>query len=408
MAYNFQSPGAAATTAIREVLAQRALEKRQAMMDQLNIDNTEHGWGIENANLKINQDANTRAGEMQEHTITEDLLKSLPQTRTDLSQFKDPRIVTALQGRGLVGQRPGEPTVVEHEQEAPTENTGEVPTFKSSSVQAPVEQYIGSKETQLAEDARARLEAAVKAISANPNMTNLERQASLVGAGGMDAIHPSATQGKSTFRVLAPNFRGIIDVPEGQQVEMGNYPPTPPAAYAPQLYQVTPPTGGPPSSAVLTLEEARRLAAQGNTLRDGNLPAGDGSGPAATLVNRLTQSRGVYESAKTRAGKSFFFGEQKRTPELDGAEAQYRNALGAVFNATGAAPDLQQLAMDIAMHPETSNKSVQELLRDNNIVPDQFPDPTDLQTLDMLLNYTRGAVGSSGAAPITSGPQFTP
>lgn len=97
------------------------------------------------------------------------------------------------------------------------------------------------------------------------------------------------------------------------------------------------------------------------------------------LVGQLTAAKDRLEQARSGYGSS---GDE---------EATYRQALGAVFAQDQASPQLQELAIAIAMNPETANVPISDIEFEGADI--DLSDPRTLADLNRLLNYSRGAVG---------------
>jgi len=386
------------------------------MLDQLNIDNTEHSWGVQDADLQLRKNADvregnvdTRAGEMHGINVGSTLLKDAPVTGGAVTPDTDPRLLKYGLGVGRVKEDPGTGgEVVEH---APTERSwdadiqppealaadpqvelGGDTSFKSTT-RAPGMSFVGDAENQQF----TRDQALMNEVLKRPEFQDNEiQQAGQAVRGGLSQGIPANAFGDD------PTQR-IVD-PKGNVVKQfgvnRNDPPTMELNY--------PPVAG------ITANMGRELGfTEGGTQAvrrraDGSIDVTPVPGGAAVsarnsaanitdgLRNRLTTASGNLAYWREQAGVGMFDRQPNRTPEVVAAEQEYQQALGSVFAESGAAPDLQALAMQIALDPEDSRKPLILMLQDGTINPADFPEQNDLQILQELLNYARGSFQTPG------------
>jgi hypothetical protein len=158
--FDFQSPGAGATASIQDFIKQRNADERTALLDELNKRNIEHQMGIEDATLKINQNADVRATALQKENILKGRVPLLPHGRIDASRLS-PDMQEYVGGLGLIQDDPGTGGEVTENPDSTQTGTTEGATFKSAT-RAPSRTYIGSQENQQTEAAQARIDELMK------------------------------------------------------------------------------------------------------------------------------------------------------------------------------------------------------------------------------------------------------
>jgi len=115
----------------------------------------------------------------------------------------------------------------------------------------------------------------------------------------------------------------------------------------------------------------------------------------SALLRDVTAARNALEIAK----RSNWIGDPYEETNVQQADAQYRAALGAVFSQDPADADIQEVAISIATDPDLQGLSTNEVLQHPKFGQQFDPSvfgPEDLQNLDRLLNYSRGAAGGAG------------
>lgn len=172
MAYNFISPGAAASSAIEEMLLQRDAQRRQALLDQLNAQNVESQMQDRAMNRQIQQASLDSLA--AQRTSMEDERKSGIAARTAgmlmPGQDLDPATATTLREGGMGALvRPGEiggvlppemgegPTI---EPGGPDQFTGTPTQLKTREDRQRAEDYLASLDPQSKEAQALRYEIA--------------------------------------------------------------------------------------------------------------------------------------------------------------------------------------------------------------------------------------------------------
>lgn len=402
--FDFRSPGADATAAIQDFTRQRNLDERQALLDALQQRQVEHGMKIDDANLAIAQAGNTRAGELHSEDMFTRKRGNLGYGEVEQSNI-DPSLWTELEKRGLTAIRPGQTATVKTQSAvAPPEGLtpeelqawaedfeqGRIDAGEPDSVdvtQAPSRKvYVGSNKFQEDELARSLIDRAIAGEKDPDTVRALNfRRAGVDLPDSLEGPAPSVTP--IDWQSGLP--KGTFGMPRGSTpVELN----PPPSAYfgtsanRPQ-YVGTDPSSGKPIAQF-----------PDGTFRVMNIQGGDAMGakPSAqrsvspTLTTQLQRSKQVLDELASRR-TSKWWGQKTKGHEELGAEAAYKQALGAVMAATGATPGLQEAAISIATDPQLSKMTVSELLTSGALDPAEWSEQ-ELVQLDRMLNYTRGAL----------------
>lgn len=248
--FDFRSPGASAAEAIQELLTQRKMEARQAMLDKLSEENMQHQWKASDAQIdiatrgqKIAEDRERREADAQTETTWRNQIGDLPDD-ANLESLKEsnPELYNELVKRNMRRVEPSKtPMVSSATSYSPTPKMGPLSDDElanealgaATNIEAPTqagpeipggEFFVGTKDFQK----QRRREAEYDRIMQNPDFAKADELTKAMMLAKIDEkfnIPESAIAGPRRVIPIPPGSRTPVELgPRDQAIEM-NYPP---------------------------------------------------------------------------------------------------------------------------------------------------------------------------------------
>lgn len=391
------TPGSAVAGALQDILARRKMEARQSMLDRMASEEQRsvHSARDEQQRMAREQLALSQQEEARQKSLSDAQLREsqekLMQGRlgnvsagTRAEDIKDAELNQYMQQGGLFRAEPvspAQPTV-----------TGD--TVEGASMQS---LYSGTPKEQTEATSRGRVEDIVRNMQGETDPEKLRTSAlGLIPEG----INPPGTliERRMPFTTVDPdtgNKRTYDDVtvPESRGVDVLPRRPVPYTGVQANgyvNYEVTTKDG---QTVVKSMNQAQRKALDDDSNVVRIIETGIKSlapppvrGPSGTEVNMLTKMREQWQAA--HSFRSPWMSDPMDPEQLASFDAAYDQALGSVYAKDPATVSVKELAKQIARDPELSNLPTTEALKSFQV---DNATPKDIEDLDRLLNYTRGA-----------------
>ncbi len=400
------TPGSAVAGALQDILTRRKGEAHQAMLDKMAqeeqssvISARQEQQDMARKNYELQQQQEAR-----QKLLNEAQMREMDQARHEREMAHlatgtresavDPELAAYVRKAGGFRMSPESPDN--------PEVTGD--TVQGASMES---EYAGTPKDQEATAARDR---AASIISQIQNEQDPQKRQALSFQLIQEGVDPRQIPEMLAKQQLVTASGKVIPVQGGPMVpasEANHF-----LGYAPNYggtqsnarsnYQITHPDGS---------QEVRSLTAAGvaDEEKKGNRAVEAGpmslNTTSATAADRksLIDARTMLEAARGNVGTWSKIGSaitgkpaQPDPQKLSAAESYYRSALASYYSAdAGSSPKIKDLATKIAMHPQLSQMSTQELVHGNGsdfhgVSQLEGLTDKDIADLDRLLNATRG------------------
>ena len=375
--FDFKSPGAEASRAIQELLAQRRLEARQEMLDRLDAEERKNVQTEREAaskrgdeSLAIQRSAEKRyedESKFNRGIATENMYSNrpAPPAGTDMSTL-DPEYAAYRKKIGLTRSEAAKTEVNPGEwnpTQLPVDSTeGVVPGYDFMRTEIPSREVsIGSPEQQAIADKQARISSLLEQYnSASDETTKKAAAIQLIGEGLPAQAFDTDLTKFTEAQIIDPRTKKVTSlagtsVPVGTEPNFIPFAPQMPAGYLPKDYQLYK-DGKWIRSAMLDAAGYQAAAMQGYELRDGNTPVNDNNQKilSSTDILNLTRLYNDKLSAR-RAYENTWPGFRGDTEgQANDADVAYQRFLGGIAVNSGLGIKELEAATFINNDPELS------------------------------------------------------
>lgn len=385
------TPGSAVASTLQDILTRRKTEQRQAMLDKMAaeeqssvISAREESQRMARENLALQQQQEARQKLLNEAQMREMEQQGLEREMGHLApgtkdvDIQDPELQKYIEKTGGFRQTPVSPDMP-----AVTGDIVEGATMER--------QYAGTPKEQAEADQRKQ---AADIIGQIQNEQDPQKRQALsfqlvqLGVDPRQIPEMLARQQLVTATGKVIPIQNAPMVPASEANKFLGYPPNyggSSASTARSNYQITMPNGQQEVRS-MTLAQVAEEEKKGNKVLETGVQSLVAPGVASTDRKALMDAKTMLDAARS---SSTWFGMGGPDPKkLAVAESQYRSALSNVFGADPATPKIKDIALKIAMHPQLSQMSTQELVQ--SVKQLEGVTDKDIHDLDRLLNYSRG------------------